>query len=123
MKISLKALHESGTALTSLAEQKPKTAKLAYKLSRVVSSARSESELLAKTQLDLLQKFGKLSEPEAGRWTVEPERRVEFDQQWADLLETEVEVWGDPIKIDTLDGELNLSIDDYARLQWLFNDD
>ena len=123
MKITLKDLHEGIGAINELAEQKPSSAKMAYKLSRVVSSARAEYELLNKAQLDLLQKHGTLTDPQTGQWAVDWEKRAEFEVEWQGLLETEVEVWGDPIRIDDVDGQLSLSVDDYARLKWLFDGD
>jgi len=123
MKITLKNLHEGIGAINELAEQKPGSAKLAYKLSRIVSSARAEYELLNKAQLELLQKHGTLVDQQTGQWAVDWDKRAEFEVEWQGLLENEIEIWGDPIKVDDLDGQLTLSIDDYARLQWLFNGD
>lgn len=123
IKLTLKQVHESTAAMTSLGAQKPRTAKLAYKLSRIVDSMRSESERLVKTQATLLQEYGTLIDPETGQWAIATERNEEFNEQWQGVLEQEVEVWGDPIKIDSLDGELSLSVDDYSRLGWLFSDD
>jgi hypothetical protein len=122
MKITLKQLHVGMPVLSELAEVKPKSAKLAYRLSRIITSARSEHELLQKAQLDLLQKNGTLTDPEKGQWDVPLENRPDFEVEWSSLLETEIEVWGDPLDVNTLDGELPLSVDDYTRLEWLFND-
>jgi hypothetical protein len=129
IKLTLKQIHEStravngfGPALESLAEQKPKTAKLAYRLSRIVEGIRSESERLSKTQATLLQEYGTLIDPETGQWAIATEKNEEFNEQWNGVLEQEVEVWGDPIKIDSLNDELTLTVNDYSRLGWLFTD-
>jgi hypothetical protein len=130
IKLTLKQIHEStrtvngfGPAIDNLAEQKPKTAKLAYKLSRIVESVRSEHERLLKTQSTLLQEYGTLIDPATGQWAIADEKGPEFNEQWGGVLEQEVEVWGDPIKIDSLNDELTLTVDDYARLGWLFTDE
>ena len=108
--------------IEKLGEQKPSSAKLAYRLSRIVTSMRSEHDLLNKAQLDLLKTHGSLIDPDKGTWELEAEKRESFETEWRALLETEIEIWGDPIKVDDLDGHLALTVDDYTRLEWLFSD-
>jgi hypothetical protein len=124
MKITLRELHWTGRpTIDKLGEQKPKSAKLAYKLSRIVAAARPELDLMETAERDLLLKYGTLVDPENGRWNITPETSPEFEEQWNGLHSTEIELWGDPIKIDSLDGDLDLTVNDYSKLGWLFTDE
>jgi hypothetical protein len=122
MKITLGELHQSTPAFDSLATQKPQSAKVGYKLGRIVKSARDEVATLATAQNALLEKYGTPINGSGGQYEVPPENRKEFAATWNDLLTTEVEVWGDPFELSEIDGQLNLSIDEFARLGWLFRD-
>jgi len=117
MKITLWQLNESYQALLKLAQaefQKDKH-KLAYKLSRVVKSAKAEVDALGESLNDLMCKCG--FEPGSGE--VAQEKLKDYnDQAKAFMRETQAEIWGDPILIDDL-GDVAISAFDLALLDWL----
>lgn len=121
MNISLKELNDSYQALLRLAEKEfPKEQhKLAYKLSRVVKSAKAEIEALNESQTDLMRKCGF----SPGERNVDPKTIDDFNRQAARFLkETHCELWGDPFKLSELVEYVSISPLDLALLDWLIVD-
>jgi len=109
-------------AIAALGDAKPKSPKLAYKLGRIVKFARDEAGTLADAQTKLLELHGTPVDGMPGQFEIPAENRAAFNAGWKDLLSTEIEWWGDPIDVGTVDGDLALSVADYAALGWLFTD-
>lgn len=119
MKITLKQLSDSVTALEALAAiQFP--AKVSYRLGRVLTSAQTELEIFRKAHIALVQKYGTQGESE-GSFVVPNDRLDEFRPEFEGLLAETCEVWGDPIHIDLL-GEVAIAPSTLAPLSWLIVD-
>jgi hypothetical protein len=123
LKLTLNDLNNSIAAINALADAKPKSAKVAYKLGRIVKSARDEAQLLADSQTKLLEEHGNPVADQPGQWQIDPDTRTEFNTAWSDLLTAETTVWGDPFPLSEIEGQLDLTVDQYSRLWWLFVDD
>jgi hypothetical protein len=117
MKTILHQLNESYQALVKLSqiEFPANKHKLAYKLSRVLKSAKSELEAAQESLNDLMRKCGF----EPGEQNVDQAKLTEFQKQMQSFMKgTSVEVWGDPIKLEELE-EISISAFDLALLDWL----
>ena len=117
MRLTLHALNESYQALVKLAQTEfPKERhKLAYKLARILKSAKAELEAAQESLNDLMRKCGF----EPGQGEVDPAKLAEFQKQMKDFMkETSAEVWGDSIRLEEL-GELSISAFDLSLLDWL----
>lgn len=117
MKVTLWQLNESYQALVKLAQTElPKDKhKLAYKLSRIVKSAKIEIDALGESLNDLMRKCG--FEPGSGE--VAPEKLKDYnDQARTFMKETTCDLWGDPFKLDDL-ADVSITPFDLALLDWL----
>lgn len=118
MKITLKQLSQSFGALQELARvQFP--AKVAYRLSRVVTSAQAELETLQKAHLELIKKHGAVEVD--GKFEVPKDSLAAFIPEYEELLTEEVTIWGDAISIDLL-GDAPIAPAVLAPLGWLIVD-
>jgi hypothetical protein len=118
MKITLSQLNESYQALVRLAQSDfPKEQhKLAYKLSRVVKTAKIEVEAATESANDLMRKCG----VEPGQEKPDPEMWADFQAQFkAFMASTNCELWGDPIHFEEIAGVVAISPFDLALLDWL----
>lgn len=118
MKLTLKQLRESYAVLENVATQKPKSAKLGYRLGRILRSAQSEMEGLHKAHIELLEAYGAEKNGE-GVLQCPKASLVDFNPAFDELLTTEIELWGEPLTVDEIDGQLELSGIEYAILDWL----
>jgi hypothetical protein len=118
MKIALSQLNESYPALVKLAQADfPKEQhKLAYKLSRVVKTAKTEIEIATESANDLMRKCG----IEPGQENPDPEKWSEFQAQFKAFMREEYcELWGDPIRLEDIGPVVSISPFDLALLDWL----
>ena len=118
--ITLGELQASVPALQQLATEKF-TAKVAYRLSRILKSAESEMTSLKTAHFDLVKKLGVKVEGEGDQWRVLPENLEKFNEEMAGLLSEAAHVWGDPQDISLL-GEVELEPRLLAALDWLIID-
>jgi len=120
MKISLSRLNESYNALVKLSAQAfPKDRhKLAYKLSRVVKSAKVEAQILGDSLNDLMRSCGF----EPGSVDATPAQIKDYSDQAKRFMDsTYCDLWGDPIQLDEIDC-VEISPFDLALLDWLIVD-
>lgn len=118
MRITLWQLNESYQALVKLAQSDlPKERhKLAYKLSRVMKSAKTEIDALGESLNDLMVKCG--FEPGSGE--VAPEKLKDYNEQAKQFMrDTYCDLWGSPILLDEIAGVVSISPFDLALLDWL----
>lgn len=118
MRITLWTLNESYQALIRLSSKElPKEQhKLAYKISRICKSAKSEIEAMGESLQALQAKCGF----KQGEENISPAKIEDFNQQSKKFLkETECEIWGDPIKYEDIAAHLSTSPLDLANLDWL----
>lgn len=120
MQITLWQLNESYQALVKLAQTEfPKDKhKLAYKLSRVVKTAKTEIDALGESLNDLMRKCG--FEPGSG--DVAPEKLKDYNEQAKQFMkETHCDLWGEPIKLDDI-ADVSITAFDLALLDWLIEE-
>lgn len=85
-------------------------AKVAWSISRLLRSAESEIQSFNDTRMDLLRKYGEKDEngelvtDERGNCRVPQEQLGQFNVELNELAQTEVEINGNKIPIDQLDG-------------------
>lgn len=118
MKINLWQLNTSYDALTRLASQAlPKEQhKLTYKLARVMKSAKGEIEDLSETLNELMKKCGFVR----GQAAIDPQMANDYNRESKAFMKaTEVEIWGDPIKLAEIQDHVSISPLDLADLSWL----
>lgn len=117
MRLTLWQLNESYQALVKFAQTElPKDKhKLAYKLSRVMKSAKIEIDALGESLQELAQKCGvKLGAPDN-----DPEKLGDYnDRAKAFMKDTYCDLWGEPIKFDDLT-DISITAFDLALLDWL----
>jgi len=116
MKITLKQLNESFAPLGKFANDEALTVKQKYWLSRIAGAAEKEMQTLEKHRTDLVKKHG---DEKDGNWTVPAAKMAAFQAEFDDLLTAEVDLPGDPIKLDTLPEAIKLTALDLTRLEWL----
>jgi hypothetical protein len=117
MKITLGQLNEGYQALVRLAQSDfPKEQhKLAYKLSRVVKTAKTEVEALGESLNDLQRACGIVPGAE-----ITPAQAEEYNKTAKSFMRgAYCELWGDPIKLDEIAGVVAISPFDLALLDWL----
>lgn len=116
MQITLWQLNESYQALVKLAQTEfPKDQhKLAYKLSRVMKSAKTEIDALGESLNDLMRKCGL----EPGQDAAQEKLRDYNEQAKQFMRSTHCDLWGDPIKLDDI-ADASITAFDLALLDWL----
>jgi len=118
MQITLWQLNESYPALMRLAAREiPKEHHaLAFKVARVVRSARPEIDLLADSLRDLMQKCGF----QEGQQNIAPDKLRDYNERaGAFMRETSCEIPDAPIPYNTLAGVVPISPADLVLLDWL----
>lgn len=118
MQITLWQLNESYPALMRLASREiPKESHaLAFKIARVVRSARPEIDLLGESLNDLMVKCGF----QPGQATIAPERLRDYNTRaGAFMRETKCEIPDAPIPYNTIAGVVPISPADLVLLDWL----
>lgn len=121
MKITLKQLNNGFQPLQAIAANEL-PAKLAYKLGRIVAACNSEMESYRKAITALIKKYGEGDEIKGYKVEPETEAMVDFQREVEDLLNLEVEFWGDPIALAEIEPHAKLKASDLAWLDWLITD-
>lgn len=74
--------------------------KVAYDLSKIGRKLAEEIELYGKKRFELIKEFG--TESENDTWTVQPEKLKDFAAKHDELMDHEVEIGVNPIKLEQL---------------------
>jgi hypothetical protein len=118
MMIKLSQVYNSMEALNRLSEL-PIPVTISFKLAKLLKQLTNEIELLEKLRQKLIKQYGK--EDETGNFTVLEENKEVFFKEFTDLLNTKITIEFEPISIDLIKN-LNLSISDMSRLDYLFKE-
>ena len=119
MIVKLKNLVEGYNSLMTLASM-PFKAKVSYKIGRIVVAAEQELKPYEKQRVDLVTRYGE--KDEQGNVTItDPAKMDTFKAEHDELLETEINIWGDPLALDDL-GDKEIAPSTLARLDWLFQE-
>lgn len=121
MKITLKQLDASWASLQHVA-QLSLSAKVSYRLSRILASAESEYKVMRKAVDDLFRKYD--AEEKDGRLIItDAEKVAAFQPELDGLMAETVNLWGEPIKIEMLgDAEVSPAVL-MPLLDWLIEDE
>jgi hypothetical protein len=111
-------------AINRLSDEKPKDSKLGYKLGRIVADCQAEFKYLSTAQTDLLEKYYEQSEANPDQMVIKDRSKLkEYRLKREEILDLQTgEIWGDPWQRADLDGQILLSIKEYAALGWLIKD-
>ena len=119
MKITLGQLNDSIQILNRLKDERVSSAKLGYRLGKLYRSAQAEFKEFVDVHMALLREYGTPHEGNESQWDIPEEKLAEFNKKWTELLSVEVEVWGNPFKVEEVEGQLELTPAEFAILEWL----
>lgn len=108
IKVKMSQLLDSTETLKKLSNMQLK-ARLAFQIGRVLKAADSEITNFNEARMNLIKKYGEKDEngdlktDEKGNCTIPNESTEEFGHELNDLIETEVEINANPIKIADLE--------------------
>lgn len=116
MRITLRQLRDGFESLGKFAQDDALTIKQRYWLSRIAGAAESEMQRLEKARVNAIKKYG---EEKDGAVSVPPEKMDAFNAEMEEALASEIDLPGDPIRLDTLPEAIKLTALDMTRLNWL----
>ena len=125
IKVKISDLLNSTEALQKLAGTELK-AKLAWQVGRILKAAEAEIQSFNETRMDLIRKYGEKDEKgelvtdETGNCKIMEGGILDFSNQLTELVESEVEINGNKIKIDDLDN-VNFTLAEMAQLEVLID--
>lgn len=124
MKVLLRELVESETALSNLA-QADLPARLSFTLALVVRAVRPHLDAKRAAHGKLLEKFGDADPQRAGFYVIPPERATAFRTEFDELLNVECELPGiGKIKASALEAaNMKIAAADAAALDWMLVND
>lgn len=121
MQITLSELKSIETPLSKLMEQKLPL-KTSFKLSKVLKQIANELQALEEARQKLIRQYGEVEE-ETQSITIKDEAKLlQFQKEFSDFLKEEVELAFEPISIDLLGEDCNLSVSEVTLLSVLFED-
>ena len=121
IQVKISDLLNSTETLQKLA-QKDFKAKLAWSIARLLKAAEAEIQSFNETRMNLIKKFGEKDESgelitdEKGNCKIEPDNIEEFSKELNDLIDTEVEINANKIKMDLLEN-IDFTPSDMAILE------
>lgn len=119
VKIKLSQLVSSAESLGRLGGQ-PLPARQAFLLGKTLKAVNSELESYNATRLETCKRFG-TEDKKKGQFEIPEENLEAFNKEFQDLLNTEVELNVDKLKLADL-GNANLSGSDVVVLDWLIEE-
>ncbi len=108
IKVKILQLINSAEMLQKLSKQ-DFTAKLAWKIARLLKAAEAEIQSFNETRMTLINKYGEKDEngqlitDEIGNCKIDEASVTEFSKQLNDLLDTEVEINANKMKMEDLE--------------------
>lgn len=94
--------------------------KVSYRFYKFLKLCASEMEILEKSRVQLVEKYAAPYEEDKEK-QVSDENRQKFQEEFASLLQEEVEIEFEPILVDDL-GDITLSTNDLVSMQKLFKE-
>jgi hypothetical protein len=116
LKAKMRELIDSRPALQNLITQ-PLPATTAFRLARLVQALNPELEAYEVTRKKLCEQHGTL-DTESNTYKFEPAAQAVFAKEMDALLDSEVEIAGEKVRLDFL-SQAHLSVVDALNLQWL----
>ena len=121
LKVKISDIVNSTETLQKLA-QKDFKAKLAWQIARLLKQAEAEVQEFNTTRMTLINKYGDKDEAgqlitdERGNCKISPENMELFSTELNDLIQNEIELNANPLKISDLE-ELDFTPSDMAMLE------
>jgi hypothetical protein len=104
IRISLRELYMARDVLRKLA-QMDFSLRTGYSVSKIAKAADSELLPAEAKKNELIRKYGEQDKFNGEFWHVKPESEAEVNQQFQQMLDVDVDLNCNPIKISMLDGE------------------
>jgi hypothetical protein len=117
MKLTLHKLVASSPALAELASDTKLPVRTSYWAGKVLRKANAELQDYNETRIKLCEQFGTVS-ADGRKYEFSDDKLPEFQKQVSELLDTEIELPGEPFTLDKL-GEATLSPASMMQLDWL----
>lgn len=121
MQISLFELKTLEEPLSRLINQRL-SVKVSYRLSKMLKKISSELQALEEHRQTLIKEYGTLSEDGQSISITDPEKLKEFQTQFKELLDEEITLDYQPLSIESIGDDIDLSVQDVAALSVLFTD-
>ncbi len=119
IKVTLAELKGMEAPLTKLLEQKLPI-KCSYKLSKILKLISKELGELEDSRQTLIRNYGEVAEDSIT--ITDPAKLQAFNQEFGDLLKEEIELVCEPIGVDTLGDNTELTVAEVTVLSVLFED-
>lgn len=121
IKVKLEDLVNATDGLKGLSQKQLK-ARCAYAVGKILKSADAEIQSFNETRMELIKKYGEKDEngelktEENGNVRIPPEGLNDFSKELRELLDTEIEISANKIKMDDI-GEVEFTPAEMAQLE------
>lgn len=121
IKVKLEDLVNATDGLKGLSQKQLK-ARCAYAVGKILKSADAEIQSFNETRMELIKKYGEKDEngelktEENGNVHIPPEGLNDFSKELRELLDTEIEISANKIKMDDI-GEVEFTPAEMAQLE------
>lgn len=121
IKVTLETLVNSTEGLKGLSQKQLK-ARSAYAVGKILKAADAEISSFNETRMELIRKYGEKDETgelktdENGNVRIEPDDMQNFSNELRELLNTEVEISANKIKLDDI-GDVEFTPAEMAQLE------
>ena len=122
MLIKLAQLKNLEAPLSKLMDQHVPV-KTSFKLSKVLKQVASELQDLEESRQKLIKTYGELNEEAQTISITDPAKLIDFQKEYSELLNVEIELNYDPLSIEALGDSLELSVSEVVQLSVLFKDE
>ena len=121
MKVKLGQIFAANPILGKLVEQQLPI-RVAYRLTRLITRLNEEYYALDSQRIKLLEEYGTPVDGVEGQFQFTPENQAKFQEQFNELLSEDVELDWQPISIDDLGRQTNLSVKELSSIGFLFQE-
>ena len=121
MKVKLGQIYAANPILGKLVEQQLPI-RVAYRLTRLITKLNEEYDALDQSRIKLLEEYGTPVDGVEGQFQFSPENQVTFQDEFNALLSEDVELDWQPISIDDLGRQTNLSVKELSSIGFLFQE-
>ena len=116
MKVKLFEIYNSVSVMNKILEAQLPAA-VAFQLTKLLKTLNEEVKTIEEQRVKLVTKHGETGENQTV--TVPESKKQEFLKEFADLLDTEIDLNWNPLPVDKFEG-LNLSTNDMLKVSFLF---
>tara|TARA_Y100001963_G_scaffold160166_1_gene268533 strand:+ start:3964 stop:4380 length:417 start_codon:yes stop_codon:yes gene_type:complete len=121
MKVKLGQIYAANPILGKLVEQQLPI-RVAYRLTRLITKLNDEYDALDTSRIKLLEEYGTPVDGVEGQFQFTPENQVSFQEEFNNLLSEDVDLDWQPISIDDLGRQTNLSVKELSSIGFLFQE-